>query len=183
MPNWCENQLSITGKPDDMKPFLEKIRKVNGDYRLLEALYPTPKDLLLDGQNTYISEDKWTPEQKANHEKYGYADWYFWRIDKWGTKWQEDDLYLAQDYHVNDRNGLASIAFSFNSAWSPPIEAFNKIAADYPNLLFTLYYEEPGMGYCGSNVWAKGECVQSEHADLIGRYFDEDYLFEHYYNK
>lgn len=176
MPNWCENNLSIYGQKEDMDRFHEMIKQGNGEYSLLERLYPTPEEL--DIGNVSSRREDWNDQQKANFEKYGHADWYSWRISNWGTKWKEDDLYVGQEYTViGDR---ATIAFNFNTAWSPPIEAFDKISNDWPNLLFCLYYEEPGMGFCGNNVWLNGDQKESSQADLISRFFDEEYLYDVY---
>lgn len=176
MPNWCENHLSIHGKKEDMDKLIEVISIGGGEYSLLEKLYPTPEELNIGDVSMKPDE-----QQIRNQEKFGYKSWYDWRIDKWGTKWPESDLNIGQDYTINS-DETATIAFNFDTAWAPPIEAFDKISIDYPDILFCLYYEEPGMGFCGRNVWAKGECVESYQAELITRYFDEDYLFDEYIN-
>jgi hypothetical protein len=174
MPNWCQNNLSIYGKKEEMIKFIEAISISEGEYVLLEKLYPTPEELLLG--NLSMPNDE---QQLANQEKFGYKSWYDWRIDKWGTKWTESDLQIGQELTHYD-NGKSAIAFNFESAWSPPVEAFNKIAMDYPNLIFCLYYEEPGMCFCGKNVWANGESIESVQAELVSDYFDEEYLYEEY---
>lgn len=174
MPNWCENHLSIYGNVEDMNNILNVIKKEDGSYSLLESLYPTPEEL-------QIGDVSMTPDEQQirNQEKYGYKSWYDWRIDKWGCKWPENELHIAQEYTVI-RDERACIAFNFETPWGPPIEAFNKISIDYPNILFCLYYEEPGMGFCGKNIWANGECQESYEAELVSHYFDEDYYFDEY---
>lgn len=176
MPNWCENNLSIYGKKEDMDKFMEVITLPDGQYELLEKLYPTPEEL-------NIGHVSMTPDEQqlANEKKYGYKSWYDWRIDKWGTKWTESDLNLGQDYTIRGDN--SEIAFNFETAWAAPIEAFDKISKDYPNLLFCLYYQEPGMGFCGRNVWLNGEAIEVTHGELISSYFDEEYLYEENINQ
>lgn len=172
MPNWCENHLSIYGDETEMNKFISVISTGQDDFKLLETLYPTPEDLLMDQAPMPPNH---TDKQKENLEKYGYSDWYKWRIDNWGCKWAESDLRVEQEFHVN--NDRAVIAFGFETPWGPPIEAFTKIAKDYPTLLFCLYYEETGMGFCGTNIWAKGEMVDSVESQIIDKYFDEEYLY------
>ena len=174
MPNWCSNNLSIHGKQEDMKKLMEVITISEGEYSLLEKLYPTPEALNIGDVSMNPDE-----QQKANLEKYGYKSWYDWRIDKWGTKWAESDLYVNQDY-TEHSDGTASIALSFESAWCPPLEAFDKISMDYPNLLFCIYYEEPGMAFCGNCIWALGERKEETQSELVTSEFDEDYLFEEF---
>jgi len=186
MPNWCENHLVIAGKEKDLDILISKIKEVPSHlsekeyksvdgYCLFENFYPTPADLLIG--NAPMNP---TDEQKANLEKYGYADWYSWRIDNWGTKWQESNLFVAQEKHVSERGGIASIGFNFDTAWGPALDLFNKASGDYPNLIFCLYYEEPGMGFCGRNIWANGQEVERTEGDIISNYFDEEYLYEYY---
>lgn len=191
MPNWCSNNLYVYGEEKDMMQFLSIIsRKLDQNNNvvettkvvleefqhgkinitLLENLYPTPTDLLI-GDAPIVHNDT----QKVNIEKFGYPDWYQWRVEKWGTKWPESDLYFNTP--ILSR-GRIEIDFDFSTAWSPPIEAFEKIAIDYPNLLFCLYYQEEGMGFCGKNIWINGECVESYQADLIENQFDTEYLFD-----
>ena len=183
MPNWCENHLSITGQEDDVKKILEIIEtpvENGGEYNIIENLYPTPEDLNIG----HAPMNNLTDQQIANKEKYGYTDWYQWRIDKWGTKWPDSDTRSESEPIIGTSpEGISTIAFGFETPWGPPIEAFHKISSDYPNLLFCLYYEEPGMGFCGKNVWANGEEVESEESELVSSYFDEDYLYEHYFEK
>lgn len=177
MPNWCENLLSIYGTKDEMDKIINTIKTEDSEYQILEKLYPTPADLLIgDAPMSDLTE-----KQIENKEKHGYTDWYEWRIDHWGTKWPESDLHLSQEY--TEYTDQAVIAFRFETAWAPPIEAFNKISSDWPNILFCLYYQETGMGFCGRNVWANGECVEEDSADLITDYFDEDYLYNEYITK
>ena len=159
-----------------MKKLMEVITIGEDEYSLLEKLYPTPDELNIGDVSFSVDE-----QQQANFEKFGYKSWYDWRIAKWGTKWPESDLHVGQDYTEN-KDGTAVIAFNFESAWCSPLEAFDKISMDYPNLLFCIYYEEPGMGFCGSAVWGDGERQQNSQAELIDRYFDEEYLFDSYIN-
>ena len=176
MPNWCSNNLSIYGKIEDMKKLMEVITIGEDEYSLLEKLYPTPDELNIGDVSFSVDE-----QQQANFEKFGYKSWYDWRIAKWGCKWPESDLHVGQDYTEN-KDGTAVIAFNFESPWCSPLEAFDKISMDYPSLLFCIYYEEPGMGFCGSAVWGDGERQQNSQAELIDRYFDEEYLFDSYIN-
>lgn len=172
MPNWCENNLSIYGKIEDMQKIMEIITIEDGQFSLLETLYPTPDELMM-GNVPFVSNE----QMKENAKKYGFESWYDWRIAHWGCKWPESSLAIGQEYTKHD-DGTAVIAFNFETAWAPPIEAFDKISEDYPNLLFCLYYQEPGMGFCGTNVWANGEQVESTEAELVSSYFDEEYLFD-----
>lgn len=178
MPNWCSNNLSFYGMTEDMNKLLNVIKKEEADcgYELLEKLYSTPQELLNVESN--FSKDI-TEQQQELINKYGAKDWYDWRIHNWGCKWSESELQIGQELTTYD-SGKTCIAFNFDTPWGPPLEAFDKISMDYPNILICLYYEEPGMGFCGRTVWANGERQESEQSDLIGDYFDEQDLFDEY---
>ena len=55
---------------------------------------------------------------------------------------------IESDKLANNYDFISLITY----AWGPPIEAFDKISQDFPKILFCLYYEEPGMGFCGRKV-------------------------------
>lgn len=57
-------------------------------------------------------------------------DWYNWNIREWGTKWEIDEAKLTQV--------SGQLSYEFSTAWSPPAEALDKLAAQYPSLTFTL---------------------------------------------
>ena len=69
-------------------------------------------------------------------------DWYEWSIANWGTKWD------ACEPNIN-HNDIDYFAVSFESAWRPPIAWVENIMKDFPDLCFTLEYEEPGMCFGG----------------------------------
>lgn len=89
--------------------------------------------------------------QKAidNEKKYGFKNWYQWSIANWGTKW---DLNVISFLEKNNK-----IYIIADSAWSPPIEAFEKISEDFPNLIFNIKYKEEGNGIRGKVEICCGE--------------------------
>ena len=62
MPNWCINELTVTGPEEALKDFYEQAKGESTDLSF-DKFFPTPPDLL-DGNG-----------------------WYDWRINNWGTKW------------------------------------------------------------------------------------------------
>jgi len=57
----------------------------------------------------------------------GYKDWYDWSIAYWGTKWN------SYDYRVES---LKPFEFCFDTAWSFPVQVFERLAGMYPNVHF-----------------------------------------------
>jgi hypothetical protein len=69
-------------------------------------------------------------------------------VDAWGTKWDLSD----EGLEFNDLgNGRAQIVGWADSAWSPPIEAFQTYVNQNPDVYAEIRYFEPGMGFIG--VW------------------------------
>lgn len=69
------------------------------------------------------------------------GEWdYGWSCENWGTKWdiRPHDFSREDDFTIN---------MSFDSAWSPPIEAYENLLEEGWEVL--AYYEEPGMAFCG----------------------------------
>jgi hypothetical protein len=54
------------------------------------------------------------------------------------------------------------------------MEFMRKVIRDFPELSFTLQYEEPGMAFAGEAIWENGECV-SEDCWEMECDEDEDY--------
>ena len=139
MPNWCNNSFSITGSTNSIKDLWVQASICEG---LLEAIMPMPKEL--EG-TTAPSEDG--------------MDWYNWRVNNWGTKWDVD---LEGLEFIDNGDGTAMIAGWFDSAWAPPIGAYEQLAADFDSCIIEASYYEPGMDFGG--FWS------SENGD---EYFDD----------
>ena len=79
---------------------------------------------------------------------------------RWGTKWDVD----TRDLKVHDISygDMSEIAGSFESAWSPPIEAFEELCKD-TDIKVMLDYFEPGMAFCG--VWSSTEGTEQYEID------------------
>ena len=141
MPNWCWNHLEVTGDEIQLREFVEKstINIEENDEFSFNGTYPMPEDLNITS-GTQTQEEK--EQAILNEAKYGYTDWYHWRVAEWGTKWD------ACESHI-DHNDINYFAVTFESAWSPPIAWIDNIMQDFPDLSFTLEYEETGMCFGG----------------------------------
>ena len=145
MPNWCNNSVEIYHADPAM---IERVRKGFNDGGLFTELIPCPQELT-DTVSGSMGEDKRAEheaQQAANVEKYGYANWYDFCVNEWGTKWDVGaDGNPAQDIP-------GGLMLGFDSAWSPPIGAYEKLT-DLGFRIRAMYYE-PGMAFAG--VWEEG---------------------------
>ena len=145
MPNWCNNSVEIYHEDPAM---IERVRTAFNGEGLLQEFIPVPK-ALLDTVSGSMGEDKreaHEAQQKANVEQYGYANWYDFCVNQWGTKWEIGaDGNPAQDIP-------GGLMLGFDSAWSPPIAAYEKLT-EQGFRIRAMYYES-GMAFAG--VWEEG---------------------------
>lgn len=137
MPNWCNNTLSIQGPTDTLKPLWEEANREGSG--LLNAMKPMPAEL--EG-TTSPAPKEGTPQPLVD----GFNNWYDWRVQNWGTKWDVDTEGLE---FKDNGDGTASIVGWFDSAWAPPIEAYNTFLDDMDNCTLESFYEEGGMDFAG----------------------------------
>jgi len=147
MPNWCDNQITITG-PNSV---IDKIEKIVGEEDnqngLLNFMKPMPTQLQ-DTTSPSSSADKPQPMVE------GFDNWYDWRVENWSTKWEVCEFYGVDRQHLNDSLDESTISFGFSSAWSPPIGAYEQFLADNENCSLKAYYYEGGCDFMGE--WDNG---------------------------
>ena len=147
MPNWCDNQITITG-PNSVIDKIEKIVKdEKEDNGLLNFMKPMPAQLK-DTTSPSSSADKPQPMVE------GFDNWYDWRVENWSTKWEVCEFYGVDRQHLNDSLDESTISFGFSSAWSPPIGAYEQFLADNENCSLKAYYYEGGCDFMGE--WDNG---------------------------
>lgn len=86
--------------------------------------------------------------------------WYSWNTHNWGVKWDvavsDDNKYPDTYMEGPTENGNNLVVYyNFQTAWSIPAAAIEKLSSQYPTLLFTLSYEEE-TGWGGEGEWLKG---------------------------
>jgi len=156
MPNWCSNTLKVHSTNEErLKEFKQSVLVINTEHPdwdtsfTFNNLYPTPPELM--DENAF--------DQSENSDvlnlKYGASDWYTWRVANWGTKWDAAESGISAD---DDQNLIAW----FDTAWAPPIPWLEKIAVQFPELNFSMIFEEPGMDFCGIVEYENGECTNQE---------------------
>jgi len=179
MPNWCNNNISISGPIETIKQLWEEANQEGEDGGLLNAMVPMPKELR---ETTKGSGDE------LQTEKYdGFTNWYDWSVARWGTKW---DVSTEGLEFTDNGDGTATIEGWFDSAWAPPIEAYNTFCDDMDNCSLEASYHEPGMDFAGfytngedeylENLHEEYKLPEDEQSDLYKRLDDEYNLSENY---
>jgi hypothetical protein len=113
-----------------------------------------PEDLKITA-SPGTSDEALKAQYESNVAKHGYANWYDYCVGEWGTKWDVGGDGMTCE--IED----GRISTSFDSAWSPPITAYEKLT----DLGFSVraYYYEGGM--CFAGVW---EDFNDDYYDLSG---------------
>ena len=119
MPNWCENNLTITHTDPEL------IKKAADGFRgsgFLSAFMPIPQALQDTIAGSYadpVEQAALEAKEKANIAEYGYKNWYDWSIANWGPKWD-----ISEEEPTVSEDGL-TLTVGFQSALSPPIGFYN----------------------------------------------------------
>jgi hypothetical protein len=156
MPNWCNNTITIS-HPD--MAMMKRVVKGYNQNKLLSEFIPVPLELREGAMNTselmkirnweYKKElDK--VREELNRKYFGYKDWYDYCVSEWGTKW-DIGRDSAPTLLIKDIKNK-TVTFDFDSAWCPPIVAYEKLVD--MGFSITAYYFEGGMGFCG--MWENG---------------------------
>jgi hypothetical protein len=129
MPNYCTNNLHVSGDATEVKRFHEAIikgeRKEYNQFSILDNLLPSPENN---------------------------KDWYEWNCKNYGSKWQDFDgvFNIVTDTEIHA---------TFMSAWSPVGEGIRNVSKQFPTLDFILTYDEGGMAFLGGFAIRNGEFV------------------------
>ncbi len=147
MPNYVHNILKIRSKKDNPEDIINFIKQ---HYN---------KDGLFDF-NTFMpepeSEEECPPRYNFNTPN-GYAhysdlenpegqewfNWYDWRLDYWGTKWncgEESKCYFDFKKIREGYSYFSPLYIHFTTAWTPPIPIFEKIIDMHPELRIEIIY-------------------------------------------
>jgi len=177
VPNWCYNHISIEGSLEDISA--------------IKAQLNTPFEVIHDNWDPETREMKkkmyqysnpvfafWNIVKPTNLETYNGPQpkldlskgvsfdsdhWYDWNVRNWGTKWDvavgDDNKYPETELTDESETYLG---YRLNTAWSPPAEAITKLSKQYPNLVFTLSFEEE-TGWGGEVVFKNGQGKEIEH--------------------
>ena len=198
MPNWVFNGLTIEGNPDSVNKLKEQM---NAPFKRVhdsvwdsetktviekEVSYPAPvfafwniiKPTDLEAYNKQSDYTLPMTEQL----KFAGDNWYDWNVRNWGTKWDvavsEEDRNPDTYYEEADNGDNKVIYYNFNTAWSPPHPAIAELSKQYPDLLFTLSYEEE-TGWGGECEFLRGEQISTSEYDSKCRDCDANDTLEY----
>jgi hypothetical protein len=86
--------------------------------------------------------------------RHGHGDWYGWCTEHWGTKWNADDVRIAQAHE--------RVALSFVTAGSYPKPILKKLSLSFPGLAFRVRCYEEHCRWARDFVLSKGRETQKQ---------------------
>ena len=146
MPNWAYNQLKLSHKDRAM---IERAVTAFDKESFLQEFIPCPQSLreTVSGWCSDPEEQaQLEQQQQANVAQFGHKDWYSWCVENWGTKWdfgnEFDDL-----PEITQAGELYTVNLYFDTAWSPPLEAYRKL--EEQGFVIHALYDEESTAFCG----------------------------------
>jgi Ferredoxin-like domain in Api92-like protein len=181
MPNWCYNSLSVEGSKEDIsaikkqlnQPYTKQHDQWNPETNEMEVKDYTYSNPIFAFHNIYnhkqdgVSDEEYIKQPDhtlpiAEQMEFKTNDWYSWNVRNWGTKWDvgvgDDNEYPETELMEEDET---SLAYRFNTAWSPPLPAIEALSAQYPDVEFNLSYEEE-TGWGGEHLFIDGNGTEIE---------------------
>ena len=164
MPNWCNNNLTITGPEEEVARFVVDARNRPQFYR---GEFEIDNERLRGmGKPEKTLQEALGPEEELCFHaivpipdgilagRYD-PDGYNMENALWGTKWgsAHSEITVREEGRV---------IYLFETAWAPPLKFLETASESYPSLTFTLVWEEPGMVIAGRHVFVDGEITEAE---------------------
>lgn len=169
MPNYCDNSFKVKGKIGDVSEFI--LQCIGAD--IVTSPY---------SDEAYI--ENFLDFQKIKPMPKDIEDWYSWRLNNWGTKWEVCETH---SFNVNkiDKEHIEVSTF-FSTAWCPPDKIYDTLLEEYKDtsLEFEIEYYEGGCAFAGHMKFSKGEVLEEEYVEYKAgkrenniKYYS--YLIEH----
>ena len=158
---------------DESKLYTSSIRKNGWRQKILE--------IGVDEVMRRIDEDKSIETDIAEKAKLAimaiveteYANWYDWRLDKWGVKWDASNVSVEDETSFQDEpTGNPDLIVNFYTPWGPPSGILPELTEQYPKARFYLRWsDEFGPGNGIGFLVAEGGLIDERKID------DEDEFF------
>ena len=192
MPNWCVNQVDITGDEAEVAKLVAFVKSDENSFTF-ENIVPPPATPMYSSDathNKYVcgcesvaqpdpeNEGKfmWVIDGKKveyhgkcpTHNEHSFSNhpdnWYNWNITNWGTKWSAAEVW--NDRIDDDGKVDGHTSYNFDTAWSPAEPVVAALAEKFPTLRIAHRYCEAGMGYAGEVLYANGAEIRREEYDM-----------------
>jgi hypothetical protein len=151
MPNYCENELTISGSNNDIDRFYLENKLSMEEAKILMEI-----DLEEETELSFVKSAPIPPEEQNCSRQ----------VQEWGTKWD------ASEIHADKSD--TEIRYYFQTAWSPPVAWLEKASQRYPDLEFEMESKEPGCDFYVHLIVKNGEQTFSKISTF------QEYIYEKY---
>jgi len=197
MPNWVYNGLTVEGNPEQVKKMIAQLNRpfeqIHDSWNMQTAeqekkveVYSNP---VFAFHNIYsyidhgVTQDEYLAQPPRNKDqsfedwfKHETNDWYNFNQREWGVKWDvavsDDDGWPSTTIEEQDNGENYVVYYNFNTPWSRPLPALERLSKQYPTLLFTLSYEEE-TGWGGEMEILNGRTISESEYSNVCRECDE----------
>lgn len=197
MPNWVYNGLTVEGNPEQVKKMIAQLNRPfeqmhdswnmqTAEHEKKVAVYSNP---VFAFHNIYsyidhgVTQDEYLAQPPRNKDqsfedwfKHETNDWYNFNQREWGVKWDvavsDDDGWPSTTIEEQDNGENYVVYYNFNTPWSRPLPALERLSKQYPTLLFTLSYEEE-TGWGGEMEILNGRTISESEYSNVCRECDE----------
>jgi len=159
MPNWCNNEIEITGSKEAIDGIMKIILDGNDD------------SIMEDGEMNWYGKKGLAGTIACPNlfsvlmpEPDGYESKDGWQRDMWGTKWDVSACVMSRDGDT--------ISIGCQTAWSPAGGVYQHIIENH-EVSLVCRYEESGMEFMGE--W-RGEWEEGGTGE--GAFYDEEYTLQ-----
>jgi hypothetical protein len=168
MPNWVFNIMHVNGPQEDLDNLMAHLKHTDKDGVEMPISYMSMRSPFESPYNI-TEEEYYTENGYANGARTGNTagNWYNWNGMKWGVKWDASNPEL-------DTSEPQQLRYSWESPWgTPDPQMFLELSEVFPNLEFSLWYEEE-QGWGGEYEFSNGEYtdekewgIPESHADKM----------------
>jgi hypothetical protein len=138
MPNWITNVMSLHGPEIEIKKLIDFVQSEDQLFDF-NKIVPMPKSLNIEKTFPIKTED--SQIRMENFVNYGHEDWYSWRSENWGTKWNCRQVDDNNPMEWDSKKGVYQICF--DTAWNTPLPIFNKIQQLFPLVkIYVMWRDE-----------------------------------------
>lgn len=159
MPNWCTNDVVITSKDEAaIKRLAKTLTDVDG-VPCKKTAHPHRQNMLKYDAVPALGRLFDDYEQHKNDDSIA------WNEANLGVKWDccnSEPLFVYYD----TRTKRYTMTFWFDSPWTCPDLAFNKMAKSFPEVRIRVNYREEGMAFKGCLWYNKGKKTLDRASDI-----------------
>jgi hypothetical protein len=162
MPNHCANSVYLP-VGDNAREVLKPYLSVDDNEEILDfnKIIPIPEGLLAETTRYAFDDAENARVKSENLKKYGFRDWYEWRLSKWGTKWNSYWMHTDEN------------CIRFSTAWSPPVNVICELAKLLKKPLRITYTDEAYMFWGEALIDELGNNVEDNCYDSLNDTPDE----------